>query len=390
MDQTTRERIESIDFVRGAVMVLMLLDHARDFIHTAGVEGDPLDPRTTTAALFATRWVTHLCAPTFVFLAGVSARLQQGRGMTRAALSRYLLSRGAFLIVLELVVLRLLIFPLEPLSGLLSFLQVIWALGWSMIVLAGLVHAPLVVTATFGATQVLLHNLLDPIRVAAPARGAVEAVWMVLHQSGAIELGSDGPWVLAKYPLVPWIGVMALGYVAGGLYARESSARRRLLGRASAALAAAFLVLRGTNLYGDPRPWETFRSETGAVDFARSLFSFLNVEKYPPSLAYLAATLGITLAALAWLDGRTFRGAAGPVVTLGRVPLFFYVLQWPLLGLVGWGLRAADGQTLEPGSGFSLAVVYVVWAGGLVVLYPLCVAFAKLRARSRAPWLRYL
>ncbi len=383
-----QSRIESIDWLRGMVMILMLLDHARDFIHGGAFTGNPLDPATTTPALYLTRWVTHLCAPTFVFLAGMSARLQLLRGLCTRALSRYLVTRGLFLVAVELLVLGPMM-PLEPGFEPLAFLQVIWVLGWSMVILGGLVHAPLWFVASFGALQVLLHNSLDWIEYGWPARTLDGALWALLHQPNGIELGHSDRFAVVMYPLMPWVGVMALGFVAGRLFALEPARRRRLLVAMGSAAVLAFLTLRWINSYGDPIPWSALGSTDSPQPWNATL-SFFNVEKYPPSLLYLLITLGIALLVLAALEGRRFGRIQNVVLTLGRVPLFFYILQWPLLMAIGWGLRALNGPASSEGAGLGLPAVYLGWAAALIASYPLCAAFAALKRRKKAVWLSYL
>jgi uncharacterized membrane protein len=387
----TRARIDSIDWLRGMVMIVMLLDHARDFLHSGGMSGDPLDPSSTTLALYLTRWVTHLCAPTFVFLAGLSAGLQLQRGMAKRELSRFLLTRGLFLVALELVVLRPLLFGDFDFARMVAFLQVIWALGCSMIVLAALVHAPRWFAACFGAALLLLHNLFDSIRFESPAHDLSGALWAVLHQPNQIQFGAHGPTAMVMYPLVPWIGVMALGFVAGSAFEFDAPRRRRVLGSIGALAIVFFFALRWSNLYGDPNPWRAPTGDGGeSLAPWRTAFSFFNVEKYPPSLLYLAITLGIALVSLAVLDGRSFGRLSKPVLTFGRVPLFFYVLQWPALHLIGSTMRATHGPFSRENSGFELPGVYLGWAIGLIVLYPLCAAFAALKRRNKSAWLSYL
>lgn len=388
-------RLTGVDAVRGAVIVLMLLDHTRDFVHRGAQLADPLDLETTTPALFLTRWVTHLCAPTFVFLAGVSARLQLARGASERELSKYLTVRGALLIALELLVLRpLIFFNFNP--YLLAFLQVIWALGVSMVVLAGLVHAKRALVALFGCALVLLHNTLDGLEVSgSPWR----ELWIVLHGVGSIPVTSHGIGIHVQYALVPWIGVMALGFVFGVVFTWDASRRRRACAWSGVASLALFAVLRATRWYGDPQAWQP------QVDRVRSCLAFLDVEKYPPSLQYLCVTLGIALCALALLDGRSDGALARPLVELGRVPLFFYVLQWPTVHCVAMLLQALDGQPvgwqtqlpwtrdfpLPDSWGFSLTTTYVAWAIGLSVLYPLCLWFGAFkRDHPERRWLGYL
>lgn len=386
-----RARIDSIDWLRGMVMIVMLLDHARDFLHSDGMGSDPLDPASTTLALYLTRWITHLCAPTFVFLAGLSAQLQLQRGMAPRELSRFLLTRGLFLVALEIFVLRPLMFFDLDFSSTLGLLQVIWALGCSMVVLAALVRTPLWFVALFGAAQVLLHNSLDSIQIESPARTLGAGVWVLLHQQTEIQFGEHGPVVWVMYPLIPWMGVMALGFVAGTVFAFDAARRRRVLASIGAMLLAGFFALRWSNLYGDLHPW---KAPVGIHDEAlapwRTALSFFNVEKYPPSLLYLAATLGISLLLLAALEGRSFGKLSKPVLVFGRVPLFFYVFQWPMLAGLGWSLRWIYGLFVPQVTGFGLPGVYLGWVIGLVLLYPLCASFAALKRRNKSAWLSYL
>jgi uncharacterized membrane protein len=348
--------------------------------------------------LFFTRWITHFCAPTFVFLAGVSAHLQLQRGVSKRELSRFLVTRGLFLIAIELFVLRpAMWFQLDFSRW--AQLQVIWVLGWSMVALAALIHAPAWFIAAFGLVQVLLHNAFDAVRVARPATTFGDALWSVLHQRNAIRFaGPHGPVATVLYPLIPWMGVMALGFVAGRVFELDAQRRRALLARAGCAALALFVVLRGTNLYGDPRPWHPQSTSW------RSLLDLLNTEKYPPSLAYLAMTLGPALLALAALDGRSVVRLARPLLTFGRVPLFFYVLQWPVVHSVSvlfrWLADRPFGRdapspfessaSSRATDGFGLPAVYLGWALGLLALYPLCAWFAALKRRRKDAWLSYL
>ena len=378
-----RKRVDHVDLLRGLVMVLMVLDHVRAYF--TDVRFDPVDLTRTNIALFGTRWITHYCAPTFIFLAGASAWIA-GTRRTRGELSRFLLSRGVWLILLELTVITFAWYYTTDMAlGLVA--QVIWAIGASMVVLAALIHLPRLAIGAFGAALVLGHNLFDGL---SPDRfGALEPVWRVLHVMGPLEVLP----VLLLYPLVPWVGVMALGYVAGPqVFAQDANAGRRLA-LAGAALTLAFVVLRALDLYGDPSP----RLHQG--DTALLVMSFLNLTKYPPSLLYLLMTLGPALLALA-----AFRRARGPLadafVTFGRVPFLFYVTHLYLIHALA--VAAAVGQGFPPsavmdvfvrlpeGYGFALPVVYAVWIGVVALLYPLCRRYAALKARSRAWWLSYL
>jgi len=375
---TVRPRIDSLDLLRGGVMVLMALDHVRDYFTSARF--DPLDFSQTSVALFLTRWITHFCAPVFVFLAGTSA-YRLGRKVPRAELSRFLWTRGLWLVFLELTVVHF-AWTFQPPWGGDQFVQVIWAIGWSMVALAALVWLPTPAVAAFGIAMIAGHNAFDGITP--QSLGALGPLWNVLHVQGPT------PWTFVAYPLIPWIGVMAAGYAFGAAYDLEPQRRRRLLLGLGAALIGLFVVLRVPNLYGDLHPWS---AQDNAV------FTFLAVikaHKYPPSLAYLLMTLGPALIALALFESTRGR-AAGWLVTIGRVPLFFYVLHivlaHALAQLVAGGMGIDLGQVFSgqaQGWGFGLPVVYAVWALVVVLLYPGCRWFAALKARRRDWWLSYL
>ncbi|MBI4887512.1 MAG: DUF1624 domain-containing protein [Acidobacteria bacterium] len=386
-------------------MVVMVLDHTRDFVHAGALRFDPTDLTQTTLALFLTRWVTHFCAPAFVFLAGTAAYLQKARGLPRAALSRFLLTRGLWLVLLEFTVVRGgTWFNLD--YSFLGVAQVIWVLGVSMVALSALVYLPLAAIAAVGLAMVALHNGLDGVRVeewhgpGSAVPGLAARIWILLHQPGSLVpiAGAGGPIVWVVYPLVPWIGVMAAGYACGGLYTREGPRRVQWLVRLGAAFTVLFVALRLSNLYGDPHPWSA-----QATPFW-TLLSFVNTTKYPPSLLFLLMTLGPSLL-LAWLDGRGVRGGAGrALVMFGRVPLFFYLLQWPLAHAAAVGATRLAGKdtgylfssppafpaTAPPDAGFPLGVVYVCWAAVIVVLFFVCRWFADVKRRNPSPLLRYL
>lgn len=385
------ERLESVDTLRGLVMVLMALDHARDFFHFGAIHGlDPLDPNQTTVALYFTRWITHFCAPVFLLLAGVGAFLAQARGRPKRALSWFLVTRGAWLIVLEMTFVQWAGWTFAV-NLHVHFALVLWAIGWSMICLAALVHLPTAAVTTFGLVLIAGHNLLDHLQPA--AFGAWAPLWQILHTGGVVPLG-HGHVIGAGYPLVPWIGVMAAGYGLGAWLLQAPDQRRRRLWRLGAILTAAFFVLRGSNLYGDPRPWSV---GAGAVP---SLYSFFNCHKYPPSLCYLLMTLGPALLLLAWWDRRP-PAWTRPLLVFGRVPMFFYLLHLPLLhglaivaaywrwGHAGW-LYGLTPTPPPADAGFGLAGVYLGWSAGVLLLFPLCRWFADLKRRRRDAWLSYL
>lgn len=400
-----RGRIDSIDLLRGIVMVIMMLDHTRDFVHNAALQFDATDLSRTNVALFFTRWITHFCAPVFVFLAGTGAYLQFARGKSKAALSRFLVTRGLWLIVLELTVVKLGI-SFNPDYRFLGFLQVIWVIGVSMIVLAGLIHLPKIVVAAFSVLMIALHNLLDGINFegwngpGTPVPSFGVKLWILLHQpfAGFPIIGLASPVVFIVYPLVPWIGVMAAGYAFGALYEWDAQRRRRWLVIIGAMATLLFIVIRALNVYGDPSPW------TGQPSFGFTMLSFINTSKYPPSLLFLLMTLGPAIISLAFFE-KEQRG--GPIrrffVTFGRVPLFFYLLQWFTAHLISLLLHFAFGKPTgwlfqsplnfgqsPPGIGFNLVVVYLSWIAGVLLLYPLCKWFAGVRQRRKDWWLSYL
>jgi uncharacterized membrane protein len=375
-------RTLSIDVLRGAVMVLMLLDHARDFF--VGTGKSPTDLSTTTLPLFATRWVTHFCAPVFVLLAGVSAYLYaRKRGLPAAR--KFLLTRGLWLVLLELTVVRFAWIP-EPFYRFL-FLQVIWVLGWAMVALAGLSLLPLRAMVPVGVVIVCGHNLLDELDRA--HFGALEPLWNVAHERAMLQIGTRK--IFVSYPLLPWIGVIALGFGLGAWFDKPAEARQRLLLRAGLGITAAFFVVRGMNLYGDPRPW--VEQPRGSLF---TVLSFFNCEKYPPSLSFLLMTLGPSLVALGLIE--RWRRAPELLVTLGRVPLFFYVVHLYLLrfsalplALARWGKSA-----LQPPPGHAGSPEYPLWSAyaallaSLLLLYPLSRWFARKKAAGTSRWWSYL
>lgn len=368
-------RIVSIDVLRGLVMALMALDHTRDFFGT----GD-FNPRDVAEpALFLTRWVTHFCAPTFIFLAGLSAFLY-GRGRSVGELSRFLLVRGFWLILIDLTLIKFgwrFDFDLYRLT-----VGVIFVIGASMAALAALIWLPRRVIAAVALLLLVGHNLLDGIR--AEELGEAYWAWNVLHESGLVPLG-DGASLYVLYPLIPWIGVIAAGYVLGPVMQLEGGTRQRLLFMLGAAVTLGFVALRVTNLYGDPVPWTV--QETWLSTF----LSFINCEKYPPSLLYLMMTLGPALMLLASFEH--VRGSFADVLaTFGRVPFFYYVIHIYLIhGLaVATTLAVTGALTSTPTIGLSLAGVYLVWLLVLLVLYPICRWFAGVKEHGTGRWWSYL
>jgi uncharacterized membrane protein len=384
---TARARIESVDLVRGAIMILMALDHVRDFFGVPGIS--PTDPAHASAALFFTRWITNICAPVFFLLTGTGAYLAL-RKMPVGSLSRFLWTRGLWLIALELTVVRCLGFQFNV-DYRVTMLLVLWALGWSMIVLSGLVYLPIGVVTAFGTVLITVHNVFDDVSTANP-------IWAVLHRPGIVF--NQPPFlVFASYPLVPWIGVTAVGFGLGRIYDWPRDRRKRLLLRLGTAMSIAFVLLRAVNLYGDPSRWSV------RATAVKTVLSFLNTTKYPPSLLFLLMTLGPALLALRWADERTPKGLK-PVVVFGAVPLFYFLVHLPLIHLLAIGASFARyGQihwmfespdlghypfSPPPDWGFSLPVVYLVWVALVIALYPSCRWYADVKRRHRDSWLRYV
>jgi uncharacterized membrane protein len=302
------------------------------------------------------------------------------------------------------VVLRVVIMFNFDFGVIAGFLQVIWAIGWSMVALSVLIYLPLAAVAAIGMAMIVLHNALDGVQVTSwggpgtPIPGFWASVWHILHVPGLIfPFGAHGPPVLVLYPLIPWIGVMAIGYAFGSVYRLEPAARRRILIRAGAAITAGFVILRAINMYGDPSHWAARDTLT------KTFLSFLAVSKYPPSLLFLMMTLGPALLFLAWADGKGRDAISRFFITFGRVPLFFYLLQWIVAHSLALFASLIAGKPTEyffsnlavsppppPGTGFGLLTVYALWILGVLLIYPLCRWYAGVKARRRDWWLSYL
>jgi uncharacterized membrane protein len=404
-------------------MIIMALDHTREYFHIGAMSFQPEDLTRTTVVLFFTRWITHICAPVFMFTAGIGAFFWLNRGRTvdgsttgqartTFQLSLFLWKRGLWLVVLELTVLRFaMTFSLTKGPVMLTIL---WALGWSMVALGFLVHVPVRWLTMLSIGWIALHNLADPITAA--QFGAHAWVWNILHQPGTFRWG--GIEFLVAYPLVPWIFVMAAGFCFGHLIAPDSSKpapdssrrpskapspvapkRRKWTLWIGLGLTIAFLVIRAINVYGDPRPWST---EIPGM----TVLSFLRCTKYPPSLDFLLMTLGPALVLLAWFDRMTL-AKTNPLMVFGRVPLFYFLVHFFVIHLLTipfaifrYGHAAfllnpmpSVGGAMDlypPDFGYPLWVVYAVWVAVVAMLYPLCLWFARLKERRRDWWLGYL
>ena len=390
-------RIQSVDALRGAIMILMAIDHIREYIARSAMQFLPTDLARTTAAIFLTRWITHLCAPIFMLTAGLGAFLWMSRGhRSKGELARFLISRGVWLIFLELTVLRVIVFSQISFHASPVILLILWAIGLSMIALAGLIYLPMRLLAGLSIAIIALHNLLDS--VSAERFGRTAWLWDILHQQNVFAfLGIN---FVTAYPVLPWIGVMAGGYCLGTLFSWDAKRRERFLMRLGLALTVAFVVLRAINLYGDPVRWRHQPSPLFTV------LSFLNTTKYPPSLDFLLMTLGPGIVAMAWLERFHF-SFNNPLIVFGRVPFFYYVTHLLVAHLIAIAMNLARyGRTsflliappsmgnrselFPPDYGFPLWTVYAVWVGVLLLLYPACLCFARLKQRRHNWWFTYL
>lgn len=388
----SKKRIDSIDMLRGIIMIIMALDHVRDFFHITAVTADPTNPATTTPILFFTRWITHFCAPVFVSLAGTSVFLA-GRKKTKKEMSVFLVKRGLWLAVLEIVIFNLL-FTFDPTYHAI-FLQVIWVTGISMVLMAGFIYLPIRALFVIGMILVAGHNMLDRFNVNAMGIGQVPVWYGLLHQQFITQY-AQGRIFGGLYPLLPWPGIMLLGYCLGSFFTAgyDPAKRRKQLMQVGFTATIAFFVLRWLNVYGDLVPW------TEQANTTRTIISFFNVTKYPPSLLYCCMTLGPAVILLAWLE--KVQAKWGSVVVIyGRVPLFYYLVHFFVIHLLctiaffatGHNMSQAVGGMLlfRPDHfGFSLPVVYAIWIAVVAGLYPLCKSYSIYKATHDDWWLSYL
>jgi len=391
---TEKPRISSIDLVRGIVMVIMALDHARDFYHFGALSADPTNLQTTTPVVFFTRWITHFCAPAFVFLAGTSIRISLLR-KTKKELSIFLLTRGLWLILLEVLVVRFGLF--FNLYYDITIFQVIWVIGASMVCMAALIHISEYAVLAIGLLITFGHNATDAIRL--QAGDPLFPVWAFLRQTGFLSISPENN-VMVMYPLLPWLGIMILGYVLGKLYRTDFDPvqRQKVLLRIGLACVGLFIVLRLINEYGDPSEWSVQKNALFTV------MSFLNVTKYPVSLLYTLMTLGPVLITLSLLEGRQIK-LLKPFLVFGRVPLFYYVLHFYLIHATALALfmiktdtsfsdldfhfnKSFGGITAQ--GGYSLFWAYVGWIAVVVALYPVCKWYNRYKSTHSHWWLSYV
>jgi uncharacterized membrane protein len=388
-----KSRIQSIDLLRGLVMIIMALDHTRDFFHKGAFNGDPLDPATTTPILYFTRWITHFCAPTFVFLAGTSAWLQ-GQRKTTKELSSFLITRGLWLILIEVTVMTFGILG-DIYFGMFA-LQTIWAIGISMVILGIVIWLPFNLILLIGLLIVFGHNTID---FAEKGRTDFPVWWQFLHRPGFIPLWGNHTLGIF-YPFLSWSGLMMLGYCCGKIFTyMEAEKRNKILLWMGIGALLFFIAMRAIAIYGDPLAWG--RYETEFLTF----LSFMDVQKYPPSLLFMCATIGPALIFMALI-----KNTSGPISKIisvyGRVPFFYYILHFYLLRLIATIVFLSRGHSFAqgieglpnfpfnfiiPGEGFNLGIVYLIWIAVVVALYPLCKWYDNYKTNHKEKWwLSYL
>ena len=390
MQSSNKTRIESLDLLKGLVIVIMALDHTRDYFHASAYIFDPADPTLTTLPIFFTRWISHFCAPAFCFLAGISAFLV-GRRKNKDELSAFLFKRGLWLVFIDITFVNFAWFFDVNFRNV--AINVIWALGISMIVLAVLVHLPRTLILIFSCALIFGHNLLDTVHL----NGSI--LWSMVHEHGLFRI-TDNFTFEVGYPVVPWIAVMSMGYFFGSFYDKsfDSDKRKKLLNILGFSSIILFIIVRWFNIYGDPVKWIPFDTNL------KTIMSFLNPSKYPPSLSYLLMTLGGTLLFLANTENLKGR-VVNFFSTFGRVPFFYYIVHLYLIHFIalicaqltgfGWQKMILNHWiTDEPslkGYGFRLWVVYLVWFGVIALLYPLCKKFDIYKQNHKEIWwLSYL
>jgi uncharacterized membrane protein len=384
-------RLDSIDFMRGLVIVIMAIDHTRDLLHIGSMSYDPLDLNTTTPVLFLTRWITHICAPVFVFLAGVSAFLALSSQNDISKTRKFLRSRGLWLVFLEFTVIGFGIwFDIYFRTFL---LQVIFTIGMGLFILSFLLKIPARIIGLIGLSIIVLHNLTSYIKF---DNEALKFVWALFFERGFFKIGADRA-VLIAYPVVPWLGILLFGFGFGTVFRLPEMDRGKIFLKIGVIALLLFVTLRSLNLYGDPSDWSV------QPTFLNSFFSFIKLTKYPPSLLYTAITLCIMFFLLYWADKKNNR-LIQVFVTYGRVPLFFYILHWYIIHLSMFIIISIQGVKWEEmpfgvmnfgrpetGAGLELPFVYLYWISLVICMYPLCLWYGKYKALNKQRrWLKYI
>ncbi|MDQ6480295.1 heparan-alpha-glucosaminide N-acetyltransferase domain-containing protein [Dyadobacter sp. LHD-138] len=386
------KRIDTIDFTRGLVMIIMALDHVRDLTHTTALSDDPTNLDTTTATLFLTRWITHLCAPTFVFLSGASAFISLKNNTNIAQSRKFLVTRGLWLIVLEFTVITLGLWA--DIQFRMMVFQVIAAIGLGFIILSFLLKIPPKTLGILGLLIVCGHNLVQGVNF--NDNVTLRVIWSFFFRLDVFPVTPNFTFAVL-YPFLPWFGIMLTGYACGQIFLQGEARRRRTLFLTGLGLLAFFVVLRFANFYGDPSPWKTQKTPLF------TLLSFINISKYPPSLLYASLTLGISFLVMALADGAKNKFVS-IISVYGKVPLFYYLLHWYLAHSLMFALMFYQGFTWKDlpfgpfqfgrpvnGSGVALPYVYMIWAFVIIVLYPLCKWYSGYKSAHREKkWLRYI
>ena len=387
-----KNRVQSIDLLRGLVMIIMALDHCRDFFHYGvSIGEDPLGFSTTTPFLFLTRWITHFCAPVFVFLSGTSIFLYSNKGKTKKQVAFFLFTRGLFLMAVEILIIE----PLWDFNFTVIYLQVIWAIGLSMVALSILQYLPYKILVFTGLIIVFGHNLLDSINIDTPFLKSV--LWSIIHVRHDYLINDDLLFVVA-YPFLPWLGLMILGYATGKLFLPEvdPAFRKKTLRITGLISVLLFIIIRFSNLYGDMHLWEAQNSTIF------TLLDFINTSKYPPSLLYILMTMGPALILLSFLE-KSSNSFSKRIIVFGKVAFFYYVIHvflihsmsWLAFFMTGHSWNDLDFDHFRQGSlplesGYSLWIVYVVWALVIIILYFPCKWYSKYKATHKHWWLSYI
>jgi uncharacterized membrane protein len=382
------KRIISIDILRGIIMVVMALDHTRDFF--SNFQYNPLDLEHTNIAMFFTRWITHFCAPVFVFLSGTSAFLSFNKGKTKKEAAKYLLTRGLWLVILEFTIIRF--------GWLFNFdythliVQVIWAIGWAMIFLSRLIFLPYPLILAIGLALIFGHNVFDTTH--ADAFGGYAGFWNVLHEMGLVQL-TESTSLFVIYPLVPWIGVMAVGYCFGKIFTKPEADRNMWLYSLGIAAIMLFVITRYINIYGDSHHWVAQDTTVNTI------LSFIDCTKYPPSLLYLLMTLGPAILVLPLLE-KLNNAISRFFLVFGRVPMFYYILHIYLIHTMAMTIALFQNIPAyyftdtdksfgpKPGWGYDLQGVYFYWALTIAILYFPCRWFMNIKMNHKKWWLSYI
>lgn len=388
-----RQRIQSIDLLRGIVMVIMALDHTRDFFHHGSNMGaDPMDLDTTTPFFFFTRWITNFCAPVFVFLSGTSVFLFEAKGRSKKEVSLFLLTRGLWLMLVEILI----IVPIWEFSYNSIDLQVIWAIGLCMVIFSAMIFLPIPVLFFIGIAIIFGHNLLDGIKI--EKENFESFLWALVHERHAFPI-SENMRILVAYPFLPWLGLMITGYCMGTLYTQKfpGAKRKNILLSTGIGLTILFVLIRSINIYGDIHLWEKKGNSVYTV------LDFIKITKYPPSLLFMLITIGIALVALSRLENVSNNKLSNKIAVFGKVPFFYYIAHLLVIHLSVFILFFITGGTclqldatgfnnsnLPPDFGFTLGVTYIVWIAVIVILYFPCSWYNNYKSTHHYKWLSYL